>query len=168
MKERRPIKSRNPGPGLAPVKPALVIELANRQTQHRVPVKRLTAAARTVLTGEGIQRGTLSIAVVDDKTIRRLNRQYLQHDYATDVLSFLLDAGPQRVEGEVIVSADTAARKAPRYAWPAAHELLLYVIHGTLHLVGYDDTSPAAAQAMRAREQHYLDVLQVPFGPATG
>ena len=93
----------------------LEIELANRQTRHAVDTDRLLAAARLVLEGEGISRATLSIAVVSDRAIRPLNRRYLQHDYATDVLSFLLDSGPGWLDGEIIVSADTAATQAPQY-----------------------------------------------------
>ena len=101
-----------------------------------------------MLEGEAISRATLSIAVVSDRAIRPLNRRYLQHDYATDVLSFLLDSGPGWLDGEIIVSADTAASQAPQYDSSAEAELLLYVIHGALHLVGYDDTTPAERKRM--------------------
>jgi len=138
----------------------LEIELANRQRRHAVDADRLRAAARRVLESEGITSGTLSIAVVSDKVIRPLNRRYLQHDYATDVLSFLLDTGPKTLEGEVIVSADTAAAQASEYGSSVANELLLYVIHGTLHLIGYDDTTPAARKRMLARQRRYLRLLQ--------
>jgi probable rRNA maturation factor len=87
----------------------LEIELVNRQTRHAIDRERLLDAARLVLEGEGISRATLSIAVVSDRAIRPLNRRYLQHDYATDVLSFLLDSGPGWLDGEIIISADTAA-----------------------------------------------------------
>ena len=126
----------------------LEIELVNRQNRHAVDTDRLLAAARLVLEGEGISRATLSIAVVSDRAIRPLNRRYLQHDYATDVLSFLLDSGPGWLDGEIIVSADTAAAQAPQYGSSAEAELLLYVIHGSLHLVGYDDTTPTERKRM--------------------
>lgn len=138
----------------------LEIELVNRQKRHAVDLERLRSAARMVLQGEGVQRATLSIAVVSDRAIRPLNRRYLQHDYATDVLSFLLDAGPDWLEGEIIVSADTAATQAPQYGASAADELLLYVIHGTLHLVGYDDTTPSERKRMLARQRRYLRRVQ--------
>ena len=93
------------------------------------------------------------MAAVDDRTIHQLNRRYLDHDYPTDVLSFVLEEGPGTVEGEIIVSGDTAAASAPGYGWPAQDELLLYVIHGMLHLVGYDDKSPADAARMRQAER---------------
>ncbi len=138
----------------------LEIELVNRQTRHAIESQRLMAAARLVLATEGISRATLSIAVVSDKAIRQLNRRYLQHDYATDVLSFLLDSGPGWLEGEIIVSADTAAMQAPHYRSTFQDELLLYVIHGALHLVGFDDTTPTARKKMQTRQRRYLRRLQ--------
>ncbi len=132
------------------------IELANRQSTHRFDEDRLISAARMILSDEGIERAVTSIAVVDDVTIHELNRRYLQHDYPTDVLSFVFEKSDDHLEGEVIVSADTAATASPQYGWSVDDELLLYVIHGTLHLVGYDDTTPAARDSMRSRECHYL------------
>ena len=76
-------------------------------------------------------------------------------------MSFLLESGPGWLEGEIVVSADTAGRSAPEYGWPADDELLLYVIHGVLHLVGFDDTTPQAAVAMRERERFYLEACGV-------
>jgi probable rRNA maturation factor len=103
-----------------------------------------------------VRSARLSLAVVDDGTIHELNRRFLKHDYPTDVLSFLLERDGDRLEGEVIVSADTAKRVSAEYDWPAADELLLYVIHGTLHLVGHNDTSPSDRAAMRGEERRYL------------
>jgi probable rRNA maturation factor len=137
------------------------IDFANRQSKHPVNESRLLAAARLVLEEEGIREASVSLAVVDDPTIHELNRRYLQHDYATDVLSFVLDSGPGRLDGEVIVSADTAAAASTRYGWTVEDELLLYVIHGTLHLVGDDDRTPADQAAMRHRERFYLARFQL-------
>jgi probable rRNA maturation factor len=117
---------------------------------------RLQAAARAVLTGEGVKNATVSVAVVDDPTIHELNRRYLNHDYPTDVLSFVLARSATKLEGDVIVSADTADSMAKKYGWAPADELLLYVVHGVLHLTGHDDTTPAALAKMRDCERRYL------------
>ena len=109
-----------------------------------------------VLSGEGAASASVSVAVLDDKAIHELNRRYLHHDYPTDVLSFVLEEGDQGLEGEVIVSAETAAREAAGFGWSAADELALYVVHGTLHLLGYDDHEDSDIAAMRAKERHYL------------
>ena len=134
----------------------ITVEFSNRQQRHSVKSRRLIAAAREVLLGEGVRQGELSLAVVSDDEIQVLNRQFLEHDYATDVLSFLLDASEGQLDGEVIVSADTAARAAQEFGWNFEDELLLYVIHGTLHLAGYDDQTPEDQKTMRERERHYL------------
>jgi probable rRNA maturation factor len=113
-------------------------------------------AVRQALELAGVASGEVSIAVVDDAEMHALNRQHLKHDYPTDVLSFLLERDGDRLEGEIVVSADYAAAEAERHGWPAENELLLYAVHGALHLVGYDDTSPAAAEAMRRQERAIL------------
>jgi probable rRNA maturation factor len=137
------------------------IELSNQQARHPVDEKRLLRAVRRILKDEGIRHGSISLAVVDDPTIHALNRRHLKHDYPTDVLSFVFAAEPGRLEGEVIVSADTAAACCRRFGWTADDELLLYVIHGMLHLVGCDDTRPSMRRAMRQRERHYLELFQL-------
>jgi probable rRNA maturation factor len=119
----------------------------------------LRRAVATVLAGESVTSATISVAVVDDPTMRDLNRRYLNHDYNTDVLSFLLEETDGQLDGEVIVSADTAIIRAEEFAWSAGDELLLYVIHGTLHLTGYDDHSDADRGRMRRKEMQYLNEL---------
>src|SRR5687767_9801509 len=136
----------------------LIIEIADEQKTHAFDRTRLKKAVRLILDDAGIERGEISIAIVDDSRIHALNRQYLQHDYPTDVLSFVLehDKESKSLDGEIIVSADYAAREAPRYGWNADDELLLYVIHGCLHLVGHDDQTPDGQAAMRAAEAKHL------------
>jgi probable rRNA maturation factor len=136
----------------------LTIELNDEGQSRKIDRARLNKAVRLVLKDAGIKSGELSIAVVGDERMHELNRQYLGHDYPTDVLSFLLESDPEQksLEGQIIVSSDYAAREAARYGWTADDELLLYVIHGCLHLIGHDDTTPEAKQAMREAEANYL------------
>ncbi|MEN0112135.1 MAG: rRNA maturation RNase YbeY, partial [Planctomycetota bacterium] len=83
------------------------------------------------------------------------------HDYPTDVLSFPLVDEPPHLVGEVIVSADTAITSAAEYGWPAEHELLLYVVHGVLHLAGRRDKTEEESATMRADEARYLRLVGV-------
>jgi probable rRNA maturation factor len=124
---------------------------------------RLETAVRMILQDAGIREAEISIAVVDDGQMQALNRQYLDHDYPTDVLSFVLEHESERsrLEGQIIVSWQYAAREAPQYGWPADDELLLYVIHGCLHLIGHDDTTEQAQGEMRLAEAKYLRALAV-------
>jgi probable rRNA maturation factor len=132
------------------------IEIANEQQTLTIDERRLRQAIDAVLREAGLSRATISLAVVDDPTIHELNRQYLEHDYPTDVLSFVLERDGASLDGEVIVSADTAARMAGQFGWTAHDELLLYAIHGALHLVGYDDLDDAPRAQMRAAETRIL------------
>lgn len=133
------------------------VAIANEQDLLPLDEARLRDAVAAVLAEEGPPAATVSVAVVDDPTIHRLNRQYLQHDYPTDVLSFALDASGEALDGEIIVSAETARAQGAQFGWGAEDELLLYAIHGALHLVGYDDLDPNEAARMRAAEARYLE-----------
>jgi probable rRNA maturation factor len=137
------------------------IEIANRQNLHAVDVPRLCRAAETVLGEAALDSAELSIAVVDDPTIHALNLEFLAHDYPTDVLSFVLEHAGGRLEGEIIVSAQTAARAAATFGWSAEDELLLYVVHGALHLIGYDDGTDADRARMREAERRILTQFDV-------
>ncbi len=116
---------------------------------------------RATLRHESISHATISLALVNDQTIRDLNRKYLNHDRATDVLSFLLERDEVGIEGEIIVSAETACAAAKAAGWPVESELLLYVVHGLLHLSGYADKTPSERAAMQARESLCLERLGV-------
>ncbi len=118
---------------------------------RRVAVSRLRRAGRRILADHG-REGTLSIAIVDDATIHRLNREHLDHDWPTDCLSFDLEP----TLGEVVVSAETALREAQARGLTFAEELLRYVVHATLHLCGHDDGTHAQRRKMHARQEEYV------------
>jgi probable rRNA maturation factor len=132
------------------------VHITNLQSDVPIDRRRLRRAVRMVLQDAGITEATMSVAVVDDPTIRDLHRRHLGLDEPTDVLSFPLEEGEGGLEGEVVVGAGTAKRQARRYGWSPADELLLYVIHGVLHLVGHDDHTRCQRAAMRAGEARYL------------
>lgn len=135
----------------------LTIEINNDQSTHTLDLRRLKRAVRQVLAEAGITSGEISIGIVTDARMHELNRQYLQHDYPTDVLSFVLEQGDDgSLDGEIIVSADYAAREADRFGWTTDDELLLYVVHGSLHLVGHDDHTTEGRAAMREAETRCL------------
>ncbi len=146
------------------------IKIQNTQNDLSVDEKRLKEVACHLLQLEKVIAADVSLAIVDNATIRELNRQYLEHDYATDVLSFLLECqiepdkqvpglrgSGKTLEGEIIVSAEMAVSMAKTYQWSATDELLLYIVHGLLHLCGYDDLSEDELHLMRIKEQQTLD-----------
>lgn len=136
---------------------ALEIEIADEQTALEVDPAGVCRIIRLILENEGVGSAAISVAVVDDPTIHQLNCKYLEHDYPTDVLSFVLEQVGSHLEGEVIVSSDTAIRQATEYSVDASAELMLYIVHGTLHLVGYNDKTDDDRVIMRSKEQFYME-----------
>lgn len=132
------------------------IEIANEQSACRIDEALIRRAVLEILAGEGVERAQISVAVVDDRTIQAIHRKYLNHDDPTDVISFPLEWKDGCLDGEIVVSAETALAAAQELGWPAENELLLYVVHGTLHLLGYDDQSQPDRREMRDRERRYL------------
>lgn len=124
--------------------------------------RRFEQAARWVADQFELQHISASISVVDDPAIHTLNREHLEHDWPTDVISFVFENDGDKVDGEIIVSIDTATRVSKDAGWSPADELLLYVIHGLLHLAGLDDIEPEDRAAMRAAERDCLMALCVP------
>jgi probable rRNA maturation factor len=137
------------------LKSKISIKISNHH-RLRVDSVQLRRAIRAVLLGEQIRKADISVAIVSDRAIHQINRKFLDHDEPTDVISFVLSRENGFVDGEIVVSSQTAASAAKRFGWTSADELLLYVVHGTLHLVGYDDLKASDRRKMRKREQHYL------------
>lgn len=145
----------------------LRIEVAVDHEPFPVDVGRLREAVRRILRDHGKRRGSISIAVVNDAAIHDVNRRFLAHDEPTDVISFVLEEDGPTLEGEIVLGADTAARVAGELNVAAEDELLLYAIHGTLHLVGYDDLETEPRRAMRAKERDYLRAFHVELPAAS-
>ena len=145
-----------PNPLPDPESLGLSIEWSDQQDRHPIDAQRPIEAVRRIVHEAGYRRGSISLVVVDDPLMHTLNRRHLEHDYPTDVLSFLLDSDGDQIEGEVVVSADTAAREAEDYGWQTQDEVLLYFVHGTLHLIGMDDHEDEDRRAMREAEARHL------------
>lgn len=107
----------------------------------------------------------VSVVLLNDENIRELNRCFLNHDYPTDVLSFRLDEDTQMqprketLVGEIIISVETAQRNAKRYKQTLEKELIRLVIHGTLHLLGYEDAKEKQRRKMKRKEKNYMRQL---------
>lgn len=138
------------------------ISIASPQEAVPIDRKHMREVVRLVLQGEGISDAEISLAFVDNPTIHRLNRQFLDHDEPTDVLSFPLSDSGKKLSGELVLGAEVAQQRAQELGHEVQAELSLYVIHGLLHLCGYDDHDPEAAREMRRREKHYLAQLGLP------
>jgi probable rRNA maturation factor len=145
----------------------MAVLVDNRQTRVPVDRRRLAHAARRALADTGRPGGAVDVAVVDDQDICRLNRAYRGVGRRTDVLAFPLETPGAwgGLVGQVVISAETAARQARRLAVPFALEMELLVTHGVLHLVGYDDRDPVEAALMHRRERALLGRGHRPLPP---
>jgi probable rRNA maturation factor len=125
--------------------------------------QRVKDAARTVLEGEGVKAAKVTIALVSNDHIHRLNKQFLNHDEPTDVLTFpYSEPGSKSLEGEVVIGYEIAKEYAADRGHEWYVELLLYVIHGCLHLTGQDDGDARSEKKMRVKEREYLTRLGLP------
>src|SRR5262245_30495306 len=139
------------------------ISIATPQELIDVDRARMRETVRVVLEGEGVSDAEISLAFVDNPTIHRLNQRYLQHDEPTDVLSFpLSEPNARKLAGEVVIGVEVAKAQAEERGHDVQAELALYVVHGLLHLCGYDDHAERDALRMRERERHYLQALGLP------
>jgi probable rRNA maturation factor len=131
-------------------RPRVEVSVEMRVRDLPLPVAKLRRDAAAAVAAAGF-RGALSLAVVSDATMRRVNRQFHATDEPTDVLAFPLGGGDGAFDAEVVVSLDTARREAHERGVDPAAELMLYVVHGVLHLLGFDDHAKADARRMHAR-----------------
>ncbi len=113
----------------------------------------------------GCEDSEISIVIADDEEITLLNRQYFQRQGPTNVISFPMEAeksesGQPRMLGEVVISADTAKRHAAAAGIPTEEEIFFLLVHGALHLVGYDHEGPAGERKkMEAKEKEIFGEL---------
>ncbi|HOG11879.1 MAG: rRNA maturation RNase YbeY [Smithellaceae bacterium] len=142
------------------------IRIANLQKRLKIDNRRIRGRVARLLRLIDCAEKEISITFVDDEAIRLLNRQYLRLDKPTNVLSFSLKEGEcgmvnPGLLGDIVISADTALRDARKGSLTLEEELLFLIIHGLLHLTGYDHvrTSRANALKMKKREQELFLLL---------
>jgi probable rRNA maturation factor len=132
---------------------------------HRMPkAARVTAAARTALAlaGHANSEPELCIRFAEDQAVRQLNRQWRGKDMVTDVLSFPMQEGdidPQAYLGDIALAVPYVEGEAGRLARPAADHALHLIVHGVLHLLGYDHGDDAEAEGMQALERRAMATL---------
>ena len=144
------------------------ITIENRQRTLKIPTQRLRTMAVTVLDALGCPDSELAVTIVGDRSIRTLNRQYLGKDRPTNVISFAMNEGEcsglnPEVLGDVVISAATAAREAAEGELLFVERLSFLLLHGILHLVGYDHerSGPEEAVRMEEKERELFDLLRM-------
>jgi rRNA maturation RNase YbeY len=109
-----------------------------------------------VVRAEGASVGIVNFIFCGDPYLKRINKQYLSHDYFTDIVTFDNATGKNIVSGDIFISVDRVRSNAGTYAVSFDDELHRVMIHGILHLLGYRDKNRKQKSEMRAREDHWL------------
>ncbi|MFZ5448065.1 MAG: rRNA maturation RNase YbeY [Thermodesulfobacteriota bacterium] len=163
------------------------IWISNRQRKTVLSQENLRKKAATILDALGWSKGELSLTLINDRAMARLNRATFGRRGPTNVIAFPLDAeqspsplglqhgaaspppagpshvlseaGPPQLLGEVVISLETTRRQAQELGWPWPELLDFFVIHGILHLLGYDHKDPAAEADMNSRAWELMSVL---------
>ncbi|MHB8059027.1 MAG: rRNA maturation RNase YbeY [Desulfuromonadaceae bacterium] len=146
----------------------MLILLTNRQKRHSFKSRQLKRVAARILDALGCPEETeLSVSIVGDRSIRIINREYLGKDRPTNVISFSLQEGDcggvnPHALGDVLISADTAAREAEEGGMEFFARLSFLLLHGILHLCGYDHERSGEAEAlkMQQKEQQLFRILK--------
>ena len=136
------------------------ILISSGQQTLRVPRKKIVSLVQFIAERENIILDQLDISVVGDDEMSQINWDFLQHEGTTDVISFdLSDEFSQGISGQLIVCADVAKTQGPSFGNSPTKELLLYVAHGLLHLIGYDDLQEDKKKIMHARQSELLELF---------
>jgi probable rRNA maturation factor len=142
------------------------VQIGNRQGNHRISKKKIRQTASVILNALDYPDAELSILIVDDQQIAQLNRQYLNREGPTNVIAFSMRQGQfsdiaPGLLGDVVISADTAHREAQSAGISMQDRFDQLLIHGTLHLLGYDhENTEAQARKMEKKNNELLKLLE--------
>jgi probable rRNA maturation factor len=137
------------------------ITIKNLQTKIPIRLSRIKKIAEQAFQYLGMSDVDLSIAFVSASEMKRLNAQHLKHDYVTDILTFNYRSSPkQPLEAEIIICPAVALKNAREFGDSLDNEVRLYVIHGILHLAGYDDQCEKDIKKIRLKESEIIDYLE--------
>ena len=144
----------------------MVVQIGNTQGNHRISKKKIRQSAKAILDALDYPDAELSILIVDDQQIAQLNRQYLNREGATNVIAFSMRQGrfadiAPNLLGDVVISADTAHREAQSAGISMQERFDQLLIHGTLHLLGYDhENNETKASRMEKKAAELLKLLE--------
>ena len=124
----------------------------------------LNSTCKNILNDKDQNTAYISIILTNDKKLLQLKNQYFQQDVLTDVITFNLEEEGDPIDGEIYISLNQVSENAREFKQDTGRELNRVIIHGCLHLLGYDDQTPEGKKTMTRMEDHYLSQPIVP-GP---
>jgi len=134
------------------------ITIKNLQNKIVIHPRKIKNLIRKILKGEKVKdSGWINICFVNNALIKKFNAKFLKTNSATDVLAFNLGPGKKVILADIMISTDTAIKQAAVFKTTPNYELLLYLAHGVLHILGYNDRSKAQIKLMRKKESEYVD-----------
>lgn len=138
-----------------------MISYYNQDIDYKFKGKRLTSKWLTLVAESEIRRiGDIAVIFCSDDYILQINQQYLSHDYYTDIITFDYSEG-DKLSGDLFISIDTVKANAEEYGTDFNDELNRVIVHGVLHLIGYDDHNDKDIAVMRKKEDYYLSLREL-------
>ena len=125
----------------------------------KIRKRETTAWIKMVAASYGLKVGDIGYMFVDDEKILEVNREYLGHDYYTDIITFDYDE-TDTINGDIVISLDTVRTNAVKFGKSYEEELYRVIIHGILHLCGINDKGPGEREIMEAAENKALAMLK--------
>jgi probable rRNA maturation factor len=134
------------------------ILINNLHPARKLPLssKSIKAAVSSVMDGEDCVLNEIVLNFVSDSSIKKLNNSYLKHNFYTDIITFPYNDNKTEIEGEIFISLDTVAKNAKIYETGFKRELARVIIHGCLHLAGYNDKTKKQKELIKNKENWYL------------
>ena len=142
------------------------MKVAIKNLQKRIPInpKRIIKTVLKILSIEGIRKsGEITVCFVNDRRIKELNLKYLGKNNPTDVIAFDVaePKRPDKIFADIVISTDRAISNAKIFKTSPLYELYMYVVHGMLHLLGYNDKDARQRQIMKDRASRILATLNI-------
>ncbi|MEZ2441603.1 rRNA maturation RNase YbeY [Chitinophaga sp. RCC_12] len=135
----------------------MAIQFTSHEVKDYLKEKRkLKVFLRDLFSAEGQGLESLHYVFCSDAYLLEINKQFLQHDTYTDIVTFEMGENPAITEGEIYISVDRVLENADKFKVPVAQELHRVIFHGALHLCGFKDKSKKDAALMRSKEDEYL------------
>ena len=134
---------------------SVYIKIFNDSSTAKLAISKVEQAVRRLLKSEGVEKAEINIIYVNDLEIKKINKKFLKHNNITDVISFRLDEDV--LLGEIYIGTGRAMKQSKEYGVSLTKELMRLAVHGTLHLIGYDDDNEKNRFEMFNLENKYIE-----------